>query len=214
MNTDNPFGSYDPKFRLLHELVTKNEQLDFAIRQAELQLRNVNKKLDSLWYDLKLFSVLFVIELLVGKFLTWFTSDVSPVNAGVAVMFVLFKFLSLLYQCFVMRFVMPLTFALAVLSLSQIIENRDRELSFDPPPLEGELNGELPNREKNYRTEQKKLIYILTRYYIGQDTIKQLRKQVELEPESITLAELKHRLEQIPIYEPIRSANPNFQNKK
>lgn len=207
MDNGNRFGSYDPKLRLLHELSSKSEQLDFAVRQAELQLKNVNKKMDDLQYEFKLFSILFAIEIFIGGLLTLLTSDgIAPVNASVAVMFVTLKSLSLLYQNFVMRFVTPLTFALAVTSLSQIMENRDREISFDPPPLEGELNGESPERERNYRTEQKKLLYILTRYYISQDTIAQLRQQIEQEPESITLAELKLKLERIPIYEPIRPA--------
>lgn len=214
MNNENNFGSYDPKFRLLYELAAKERQLDFAVRQAELQLKNVNKKLDSLWYDLKLFTILFVAEYLTGSFLGWLTSFILPVNARVAVMFVLLKFIFLVYQHVIMPFVMPFTFALAVMSLTQIITNRDREISFAPPPLEGELNGAVPMREKNYRIEQKKLIYILTKYYISQDTIKQLRKQVETEPDSITLAELKSRLEQLPIYEPIRAANPNLKEEK
>ena len=74
------------------------------------------------------------------------------------------------------------------------------------------MRGEVPKREKSYRSEQKKLIYVLTSYYASQDKLKQLRKQVESNPESFTLAELKYQLDQIPFYEQVRPANPNLKN--
>lgn len=205
--------NYDPKFRLLYELNAKESQLDFAIQQAEIQLKNVNKKLDDLWYELKLFTGLFIATWLIGRFLSSFASNLVPTSSAGAVFFVLLEFINNLYMVLGNWILLPLNLILAVKSLLLIIENRESNADFFPPPLEGELREKLPPREKNYRSEQKKLIYILTKYYVYQDKLKQLRKQLESDSESMTLAELKFQLNQLAFYEPVRAANPMLDKK-
>ena len=206
--------NYDPNFRLIYEINAKSLQLETAIQQTEIQLKNVNKKLDSLWYDLKLFTGLFIGALLLKIFLDFFSAHFLPVKVEGAIIYVLIQFFCIIYRIIGGWIIIPLSLALAVNSLSLIVANRENNAEFVPPPLEGELRGEVPKREESYRSEQKKLIYVLTRYYASQDKLKQLRKQVESNPESLTLAELKYQLNQIPIYEQVRPANPNLQKKK
>lgn len=202
------------KFRLRYELNAKESQLDFAIQQAEIQLKNVNKKLDSLWYDLKLFTGLFIAAWLLKIFLDFFSSHFIISNAEGAIIYVLIQFFCNIYRIVGGLIIIPLTLALSAKSLSLIIANRESNAEFTPPPLEGELRGDMPEREKSYRSEQKKLIYVLTRYYASQDKLKQLRAQLESDPESLTLAELKYQLNQIPFYEQARPANPDLNMKK
>lgn len=204
---------YDPKFRLIYELNAKESQLDFAIQQAELQLKNVNKKLDSLWYELKLFTGLLIGSWLVGIFLTSFSSHLIPLTTPGAVLFVLVQFVNVVFGFIKNWILIPVSFTLTVRSLALIVENRESSADFTLPPLEGERREDLPPREKNYRSEQKKLIYILSKYYIYQDKIKQMRKQIESDPESMTLAELKFQLNQLAFYEQVRAANPNLQKR-
>lgn len=200
--------------RLLYEVNSKSLQLESAIQQTAMQLNNVNKKLDSLWYDLKLFTGLLIGEWLLRVVLYFLSSHFMYTNSAGATIYVLIQFFCSLYLIISAWILMPLTLALAAKSLILVIENRERDVEFAPPPLEGELRGSPPEREKNYRVEQKKLVYILTRYYASQDKLKQLHKQLESDPESLSLIELKAQLNQIPFYEQIRPANPNINNKK
>ena len=208
--------NYDPNFRLIYEINAKSLQLETAIQQTEIQLKNVNKKLDSLWYDLKLFTGLFIGAWLLRILLSSLASNLIYLNVNVTgvTIFVFLQFFHSIYRVVGGWFIIPITLALATKSLALIIANRESNAEFIAPPLEGELRGEMPEREKSYRSEQKKLIYVLTRYYASQDKLKELRKQVESNPESLTLAELKYQLNQIPFYEQIRPANPDLQNNK
>lgn len=211
MNFD---ANYDPNFRLIYEINAKSLQLETVIQQTELQLKNVNKKLDSLWYDLKLFSGLLIGTWLLKTFLDFFSSHFITVKVEGALIYVLIQFFCNIFRIVGGWFIIPFSLALTVKSLSLIIANRENNAEFIAPPLEGELRGEVPEREKSYRSEQKKLIYVLTRYYASQDKLKELRKQVESNPESFTLAELKYQLDQIPFYEQVRPANPNLQKNE
>ena len=206
--------NYDPNFRMIYEINAKSLQLETAIQQTEIQLKNVNKKLDSLWYDLKLFTGLFIGVWLLKIFLGFLSSHFIYVDVEGTIVYVLIQFFCSVYRIAASWILIPLTLALSAQSLSLIIENRESNAEFTPPPLEGELREGVPEREKSYRSEQKKLIYVLTRYYASQDKLKQLRAQLESNPESLTLAELKYQLNQIPFYEQVRSANPDLRNKK
>lgn len=201
------------KFRLIYELNAKESQLDLAIQQAEIQLKNVNKKLDSLWYDLKLFGGLFIAAWLLKILFDFLSSHFIISSAEGAIIYVLIQFVYNIYRFVGRLIIIPLTLALTVKSLALIIENRESDEELTPPPLEGELRGSLPAREKNYRSEQRKLIYILTRYYASRDKLEQLRKQLENDPESLTLAELKFQLNKVPFYEQVRPANPDLKKK-
>lgn len=69
------------------------------------------------------------------------------------------------------------------------------------------MRGDRPDREPSYRAEQKKLITVLTRYYLNKDVIGQIRRQIaESDCCTMTSAELYYQLDSLPFYEEVGPA--------
>lgn len=186
MNTDN-------SIRLLYELNTKSAQLDMAIQQAELQLANVNRKLQSLWHDLIIWIVMAILPaavyLLCSRVHVFLLAAFCTVLKGVYLM----ALPVILYQ---------LGKAVYLLRL-----NREEGADYEEPVRLGTLRDEQLQREPSYRAEQKKLICILTRYYMGRDIIDQIRKQItESDSCEMSMAELYQHLSVLSFYEEVRPA--------
>ncbi|MDE7269628.1 MAG: hypothetical protein K2N81_04050, partial [Acetatifactor sp.] len=82
--------------------------------------------------------------------------------------------------------------------------NREDEADYAEPIRLGELHDKKPEREPSYRMEQKKLICILTRYYLSRDTLSQIRRQItESDSCTMTSAELYGQLSRISFYEEV-----------
>lgn len=186
MNTDN-------NIRLLYELNAKSAQLDLAIQQAELQLANVNGKLQTLWHDVAIWVVAAVLPvavyLLGSGVYSFFLMAFSTILKGVYLM----ALPVILYQ---------LGKAVYLLKL-----NREDAADYEEPVRLGTLRDGQLGREPSYRAEQKKLVCILTRYYMGRDTISQIRKQItDSDSCTMTMAELYEQLSVVVFYEEVRPA--------
>lgn len=193
--------------RLLYEWNAKYAQLDFAIRQAEHQLASVNKRLKSLWHDLVVYSAMIMLPLLLNQFVGLFINSRSLIQPFWVIFYYTLKCIYILF--------LPATIYYLAKTIYIISKNREQETAFDQPLLKGELHGTQPPREHSYRIEQKKLIYILSRYYLNQDIMNQLRKQI-CDSSEITLAELKLEMDRLPFFEEIRPADAftDMANKK
>ena len=186
MNSDN-------NIQLLYELNAKDAKLDFAIRQAEQQLAGVNKKLQMLWHDLVLSVAVAILPLI--AYLLCRRIRVSLVMA----------FCTALKGVYLMALPLMLyQFAKAVRLLKL---NREDAADYTEPTRLGTLRDKQPEREPSYRAEQKKLICILTRYYLNKDTLGQIRRQItESDSCTMTSAELYYQLSSLPFYEEVRPA--------
>lgn len=179
--------------QLLYELNAKEAQLDFAIRQAEQQLAGVNKKLQMLWYDL-------VISVVVAV-LPWF----------VYLLFSRSRFPLMMAFCTVFKGVYLMALPLMIYQMAKAASllrlNREDAVDYTEPTKLGTLRDGQPDREPSYRAEQKKLICILTRYYLNKETIGQIRREIiESDSGTMTSAELYYRLSSMPFYEEVRPA--------
>ncbi len=191
----------DNNIRLLYELNGRDAQLDFAIQQVERQLASVNKKLKALWHDLVFYAAMLIlpvpIYLLCNNLYT--VSLVLP-------FLVLFQTVLLCVYLFFLPFV--------IYHLGQTVYllkiNRENTEEYPEPPRAGTLRVERPDREPTYRIEQKKLIYILSRYYLNKDTMNQIRRRITESEDSDTMSmlELKYQLNNLPFYEDVRPADP------
>ncbi len=88
---------------------------------------------------------------------------------------------------------------------------RANRMSAEPltePPRAGALAGRLAEPERTCRAEQQKLIYILSRYYLNQDIMKQLKQELDSDTCAMTLTELECELDKLPFYEEVRPAAP------
>ena len=192
------------KIRLLYEWNAKYDKLNFAIREAEFQLDSVNKRLRMLWYDLAVYAGMIVFPFLLIQLLL-----LLPYDPTAIVLILLMGFRTLLTFAYV--FSLPFTVAYLIKSIGLLVLNSESraETDFIQPIPQGVRRGAKIEHAPTYRMEQKKLVYVLSRYYLSRDAMDELRQQLDSENCTITLEELKERFKQYPLYEEILPANMN-----
>lgn len=198
------------KTLLLYEWNAKYDKLDFAITEVEFQLASVNKRLRMLWYDLGAYIGMIVLPGLFLQLLSLFPNDPT------ALMLIIIRAFRI-FLGFVYVFSLPFTVAYLIKSIMLLVLNSESraESEFFPPVLQGVRRGEKKlEHERTYRLEQKKLLYVLSRYYLSRDALNELRQQLDADTCTMTLEELKEQLKQHPFYEEIRPANMNILWKK
>lgn len=184
--------------RLLYELNAQDARLDLAIRQAEGQLAAVNGKLQSLWYDFALYAAMAILPELIYQLC-------SRVHV--------FRFGLLHVFCLTFRCVYLLALPFVIYHLGRAVYllrlNREDTADYTEPVRSGTPRYEQLPREPSYRAEHKKLVYILSRYYLNKDTLGQIRRQItEADSCAMTLAQLRYELNSLPFYEEVRPALP------
>lgn len=192
------------KIRLLYEWNAKYDKLNFAIREAEFQLDSVNKRLRMLWYDLAVYAGMIVFPFLLIQLLL-----LLPYDPTAIMLILLMGFRALLTFAYV--FSLPFTVAYLIKSIGLLVLNSESraETDFIQPIPQGVRRGAKIEHEPTYRMEQKKLVYVLSRYYLSRDAMDELRQQLDSDNCTITLDELNDCLKQYPLYEEIRPANIN-----
>ncbi|MCH5274240.1 MAG: hypothetical protein J1E65_00270 [Lachnospiraceae bacterium] len=197
------------KTRLLYEWNTKYNKLDFAITEAEFQLASVNKRLRMLWYDLAAYIGMIIVPWLICQLLSLIpenaTSFISVILSGMSgIIMMLFSFSLPILVYYLMKSVLML-----------ILNSESKaESEFSPPKLQGLRHGAKIEPEKTYRIEQKKLVYVLSRYYLSRDALNELYKELDSDACTITLEELNDIFKQYPLYEDIRPASATVLWKK
>lgn len=189
--------------RLLYEWNTRRTKLDYAIAQMERQLASVNKRLDSLKHDFALYVGMLTIPVILYALIALVTNNLSPLSGFVfLVVFVIFRDVLL---CVYIIF-LPFNIYYLIRTMQIIKRNEEPTENIAEPPREGTSKDE--SKESTYRSEQQKLVFILSRYYLYQDAMNQLKRELEAEDCTMTLAGLKQRLNQYPFYEEVRPAAP------
>lgn len=191
--------------RLLYEWNVKYDKLDFAIKEAEMQLASVNKRLRMLWFDFFAYGGMIVLPLLLLLLLSLLPDD--PDSLILILISVFHSFLLIVYMLS-----LPFTIAYLIKSIGLLVLNSEAraESDFIPPIPQGIRRGVKKEPERTYRLEQKKLLYVLSRYYLNRDSLNELRRQLESDTCTITLEELKEQLKSCVLYEAIHPANANI----
>ena len=199
----------ETKVRLLYEWNTKYNKLNFAIKEAELQLSSVNKRLRTLWHDLAAYTGMIFIPWLLLQLLL-----LIPDNATSFISFILRSTHGILMMLY--SFALPILVYYLMKSVLMLILNSENRANseFSAPMPQGSRHGAKLEHEHTYRVEQKKLVYVLSRYYLNRDALDELHKELDSEDCTITLAELTAKLKQYPLYEEIRPADANMLWKK
>lgn len=189
--------------RLLYEWNTRRTKLDYAIAQMERQLASVNKRLDSLKHDFALYVGMLTIPVILYILIALVTNVLSPLSGFVfLVAFVISRDVLL---CVYIIF-LPFNIYYLIRTMQIIKRNEESSENIEEPPREGTSKDE--SKESTYRSEQQKLVFILSRYYLYQDAMNQLKRELDAVDCTMTLAELKQRLNQYPFYEEVRPAAP------
>ena len=190
------------KTRMLHVWKDCFDELEFEIQAAERQLQSVNKRIKGLSYDIVLFIGALVIPRLVLIMM-------SIVPYRPSLFCVLWSGLqSLIMSLYIIC--MPFFLYRLILSIVLYIMNRPKGESKEPillEPRDQRRSRDAVKPEKNYRVEQQKLVCILAKYYTKRDDFLAVRKRIDSDEETITLAELYAELEKIPYYQELRPAD-------
>ncbi len=185
--------------RLIYEWNARRAKLDFAVAEAEHQLASVNKRLKSLWYDFAIYLAMCTVPWLLYRLLLM----IPYIPAIWYVLLVIFRYVLLCVYVILLPF--NLYYLAKTIALLKI--NNPKEPQFTPPMPEGSLRDTQPQREPNYRCEQQKLIFILSRYYLNQDIMDQMLRKIKSGTSSINLADMKLELDKLPFYESVRPAD-------
>lgn len=196
MNTLKP----DP--RLLYELNLQRKRLDLEIIAAEKQLESVKKRLEGLKHDLYIYLGLLIVPVIVFVILNAFS--MIPSKSFIFILIVILK--CLIFCIYVIMLPVNIYHFIYAIMLLQI--NKENDLAVDLPLLEGVRKWNEPiYQEKTFRSEHDKLLLVLTRYYLIQEHLEQLHKQITTTSCEMTLEDLKTELNKIPYYEDIKPAN-------
>jgi len=191
-----------PDWHLLYELNMQQKKLDLEIMAAEKQLESVKKRLDGLTHDLYIYLSVLIMPIILFIILNTFTMIPSK-----SILFLLLVIAKYLILC-IYIIMLPVNLYNLINAIMLLNLNKENDLAVDLPLLEGIRKGFEPIRpEKTYRSEHDKLLLVLTRYYLNQEKLEQLYKQINSNPSIITLEELKDELNNIPYYEDIKPAN-------
>lgn len=190
--------------RLLYEWNTEKAHLDFTIAKAELQLVNVNKRLQRLRQDLLIYSGMLVLPLLLIFLLLYILGKFLPTPASYVLYVLVAGFTAALVCVYMMAFPFFLFYLIKAISLNLLNREDPKRIKRLLPPETRKRHKETA-QEATYRIEQQKLIHVLSRYYLYQDTMEQLRPKIE--SASISLEELRQELKQFTYYETIYPAN-------
>lgn len=193
------------KNELLYKLNVKYNQLEYAIQETEFQLASVNKRLRMLSQDLVAYLGMIVLPGLLFLLLLLLPDNYSTS----LILIILTAFRVFLGYAYV--FSLPFTIANLIKSIALLLLNSESraDAEFSPPIPKGVRRGVKPQNERTYRIEQKKLTYVLSRYYLSRDALDELNRQLECNDCEMTLQELNDKLNQYPLYEDIKPANVN-----
>lgn len=190
--------------RLLYEWNTRRTKLDYAIAQMERQLASVNKRLDSLKHDFALYVGMLTIPVILYILIVLVTNILSPLSGllFLAAFVILRDVLLCVYIIF-----LPFNIYYLIRTMQTVKRNEESSENIAELPREGTAK-EDPKPESTYRSEQQKLVFILSRYYLYQDAMNQLKRELDAADCTMTLADLKQKLDQYPFYEEVRPAAP------
>lgn len=187
--------------QIMYELKNYQEKLNFEIDKLSLQLTLAERKLERT------------------------RSDVYICLAMVAVPFCAEAALNYLRTCWPARFIMlaPLSFLLRLLWIvtmpftsfalmkSIVIKKKNKDTPdfvWQKPDVRRIPPKSTQEAETSYLAEQKKLAWVLGKYFLYQEHLQQLLKQAEEADESLTLETARAELKAMPFYEEIKPANP------
>lgn len=185
--------------KIQYEWEIKKETLDFEIGKSERQLASVDKRLHTLKTDFYFYAGLVGGPLIVLGFLQLLSLLSTPVAFVLNIVEGIF---SLLYM-----YSLPFTIYYLIRSILLNISNRYEPAVIPLPNIRKDIFQDAVPREKNYTIERKKLLAVLSKYYLYRSQLLQLGEDMEQDDFSKSLEELRAEYEKMPLYDDIRPAN-------
>lgn len=183
--------------QITYELKSYQQKLDFEIDKLQHQLASAERKLERVRLDVFICLIMFAAPLFVSVVMGFLSSGavIPTIISGVA---------GLLW-------ILSLPFTSFALIQSILIrwKNEDSpDFVWEKPAVRRISSKTKQEEESSYLAEQKKLIWVLGKYYLYQEHLQQLLEQAEEGDEALTLENVRTELTAMPFYEEIRPANP------
>lgn len=198
--------------RLIYEWNTVKNKIDYAISETELQLTSVNKRLQSLRHDLAAYIGLLIVPQLLFLLLDFLLNkqmEKITILIGSTFSYMILIPLTFLRELLGCVYILAFPFLVFHLVKTILLLRMNRESPDNAEyalPTEASKYHDAPEeREPTYRAEQQKLVCVLSRYYLYQDDLERIRK--EIDAGSIQMPTLKYELSRFTLYEPVRPVN-------
>lgn len=194
--------------QVTYELKNYQKKLNFEIDRLKVQLDFAQKKLQQAHSDVYVCLAAVLLPPCAATVLDYLHNH-HP----------LFKLLSLLsYLVWLLwSALLPFTSYAFIKSMLTKKKNRDSpKFTWQKPALRRVPAKSPPEAEPSYLSEQKKLLYVLGRYYLYLERLAQLLNRAAEGDDALTLEAARAELQAMPFYEDIKPPNPfkgTLQNK-
>lgn len=189
--------------QVLYELQNYQKKLNLEIDKLKLQLVLAERKLQRVSSDVLICLVMFSVPLFASVILDFLCTYLSVMLAP------LFFLTRLLWV-----FTMPFTLFALVKSIVVRRMNKDTpDFVWQQPDVRRIPPKSMPKAEATYLAEQKKLMWVLGKYFLYQEHLQQLLQQAAEADEALTLESARTELKAMPFYEEIKPANPFKSNE-
>lgn len=183
--------------RITYELKSYQQELNYEIDKLQLQLVSAERKLERLRLDVLICLIMFAAPLFVSVVMVFLSSG-AVIPTLISVVAGLLWILSL-----------PFTSFALVKSILIRWKNMDSsDFAWQKPAVRRIPPKTTQEAETSYLAEQKKLIWVLSKYFLYQEHLLQLLEQAEEGDEALTLENVRTELAAMPFYEEVKPANP------
>lgn len=195
--------------QVTYELKNYRKKLNFEIDKLRLQLTLAERKLERTRSDVYVCLVMIAVPFCVEAVLNYLRTCWPA------------RFMMLAPLCFLIKllWVVTLPFTSFVLIKSILIKKKNKDSPYfvwQKPDVRRIPPKSTQEAETTYLAEQKKLTWVLGKYFLYQEHLQQLLQQAQEADESLTLENVRAELKSMPFYEEIKPTNPfkgNFLKK-
>ena len=183
--------------RITYELKSYQQELDFEIDKLQIQLVSAKKKLEKVRLDVLICLIMFAAPLFVSVVMGFLSS-----GAVIPTMISVVAGLLWILSC-------PFTSFALIKSILIRWKNMDSsDFAWEKPAVRRIPSKTMQEAESSYLVEQKKLIWVLSKYFLYQEHLLRLLEQAEEGDEALTLENVRTELAAMPFYEEVKPANP------
>lgn len=194
--------------QVTYELKNYQKKLDFEIDRLKVQLDFAQKKLQQAHSDVYVCLAVVLIPPCAATALDYLHNH-----------YPLFKLLAVLSYLTWLLWSALLPFTSYEFIKSMLVKKKNSDsprFAWQQPALRRVSAKTLPEAEPSYLSEQKKLLYVLGRYYLYRERLAQLLDRAAEGDDALTLEAARAELQAMPFYEDIKPPNPfkgTLQNK-
>lgn len=190
--------------RIIYDLDNSQKALELEIKKLECQLLNVEKRLKHVLLDIYVYLGMIIIPLILIPLLSFLSTKhlLLTVFGNIALVIVIVVYIISL----------PFTiYSLIKCIFIYAINRENSDLIWAKPAVKQPYSRQAPKEEESYIAEKRKVVWVLNKYYLYQESYEQLMQKVHNKSAPLSENDINHireTLAQMPLYEEIKPANP------